>query len=366
MYSITFDMSRGIVNQRPFTRKKRKQSVKKVLNRSWISVPDFKISERLKSILSRWLVFTLLIVWGIVVLVKSLFFQKEQTISQIKISDSTLATYQNPYLFDFIANEVKWKNYYLINADKDELLAKIQNWFTIKNFSWEGVKFKFPFVWDIKLQLEPQQEIEYSEPERISIWIEFPLNVDWTWFRVIKADFPLRLGYFRDEWWTLWVKIDYYEPLVLVKLNDKEFAVWNENTYVELKEEMLLWIRGPEEEPLFVIDTPSYLTWTDSLDWFFFEVGLEKFMKIISLAKEEFWNNMVRFVYLAGSTRFAIFTSDQKTLYFNFPDWIDVQQQRDAQIYKYKILKDRYQKFDKIEKIDLWALEENKTIITNY
>ena len=366
MYSTTFDMSRGIVSQRPFTRKKRNQSVKKVLNKSWISVPDFKISEKLKSILSRWLIFTLLTILGVVILVKLLFFQRWQTISQIKISDSTLATYQNPYLFDFIASEVKWKNYYLINADKDELLAKIQKGFNIKNLSWEAVEFKFPFVWNIELQLEPQQEMEYSEPERISIWIDFPFNIEWTWFHVIKADFPLRMGYVHDEWWTLGVELDYYEPSVLVKLNNKEFAVWNEMTYVEMKEWMLLWIRDQWEEPLFLIDTPSYLSWADNLDWFFFEVSLEKFLKIISLAKEEFWNNMVRFVYLAWSTRFAIFTSDDKTLYFNFPDWIDVQQQRNSQINKYRILRERYPKFDKIEKIDLWALEENKTIITNY
>jgi hypothetical protein len=28
----------------------------------------------------------------------------------------------------------------------------------------------------------------------------------------------------------------YYDPVVLVKLNDKKFAVWNEKTFVEMKE----------------------------------------------------------------------------------------------------------------------------------
>jgi hypothetical protein len=32
----------------------------------------------------------------------------------------------------------------------------------------------------------------------------------------------------------------YYDPVVLVKLNDKKFAVWNETTYVEMKDNMLL------------------------------------------------------------------------------------------------------------------------------
>ena len=154
--------------------------------------------------------------------------------------------------------------------------------------------------------------------------------------------------------------------IILVKINEKKYAVWNETTYVETKDWMLLWIRDPEEEPLFLIETPQYLTWNDSIDWFFFEISLDKFMQIISLAKEEFWNNMTRFVYLAWSTRFAIFTNDQKTLYFNFPEWSDILQQRENQISKYNILREKYSKFDKIENIDLWALENNKVIIKNY
>jgi hypothetical protein len=77
---------------------------------------------------------------------------------------------------------------------------------------------------------------------------------------------------------------------------------------------MLLWIRDPEEEPLFMIESPQYLTWTSDLNWYFFEVSLPKMLKIISLAKDEFWNSMVRFVYLAWSSRFAIFTNDDKLL----------------------------------------------------
>ena len=187
------------------------------------------------------------------------------------------------------------------------------------------------------------------------------------WIQIIQNNFPLKSSRKEpDNWWTLWIELMYYDPVVLVKLNDKKFAVWNEKTFVEMKEWMLLWIRGPDEEPLFLIETPQYLTWSNSLDWFFFEISLEKFMQIISLAKEEFWNNMLRFVYLAWSTRFAIFTSDDKTLYFNFPELSDIEEQRKTQIFKYNILREKYPKFEKIEKIDLWALEENKTIITNY
>ncbi len=376
MYSITSGMSKWLVSQRPFSRKKRRQSIRKSLNRSGVSIPEIKISQKLKNILSRWLFFTILIVWGIFILVKSLFFKPEQTISQIKFSDATLATYQDIELFNLISDKVKWKNYYMLLSNKDKLLSDIQK--------------EFPFVWEINLQLEPKQEETDIEDKTLITWIKFPTtkqqtwteinqtwsNIEWTetqskssWSNIelVQNNFPLKSSRKEpDNGWTLWIELMYYDPVVLVKLNDKKFAVWNETTYVEMKDNMLLWIRWPEEEPLFLIESPQYLTWTTNLNWFFFEIGLEKFMKIISLAKEEFWSNMVRLVYLAWSTRFAIFTSDDKTLYFNFPEWLDIEEQRKTQIFKYNTLKEKYPNFKKIEKIDLWALEENKTIITNY
>ncbi len=377
MYSIISGMSKGLVSQRPFSRKKRKQSFRKTLNRSGVPIPEIKISQKIKSILSRWVFLILIIVCWIFILIKSLFFKPEQTISQIKFSEATLATYQDIELFNLISNEVKWKNYYMLLSNKDKLLSDIQK--------------KFPFVGKIDLQLEPKQGETAVEDETLITWIKFStikkqtLNEkvpqSWSnteepqiqtetsswWIQIIQNNFPLKSSRKEpDNWWTLWIELMYYDPVVLVKLNDKKFAVWNEKTFVEMKEWMLLWIRGPDEEPLFLIETPQYLTWSNSLDWFFFEISLEKFMQIISLAKEEFWNNMLRFVYLAWSTRFAIFTSDDKTLYFNFPELSDIEEQRKAQIFKYNTLREKYPKFEKIEKIDLWALEENKTIITNY
>jgi hypothetical protein len=75
---------------------------------------------------------------------------------------------------------------------------------------------------------------------------------------------------------------------------------------------------------------------------------------------------MKRFVYLAWSTRIAIFDEDDKTLYFNFPEWESINNLWNNQIEKYYKLKDNYQNFERIEKLDLWALENNKIIITNY
>ena len=346
-----------------------------MLNRSGVSIPEFKIGQKLKKYLSRWLVFILFIIFWTLILIKLLFFKPSQTISQVKFSDATEATYKNSYLFDFIVSKVKWKNYFILNSNKAELLSEIQNWFKIKNINWEYVEFKFPFVWDIEYQLEPPQEEITNEWESIIIWIQLP-TLNWTWeiqwAQLVQAQFPLRSSKKTpDNWWTLWVQLMYYEPTVVIQLNDKKYAVWDEETYVEMDEKMLLWTRVPTEddpnpEELLTIETPQYLTGTNSLDGFFFEISLPEFLQIAKLAKKEFWNDMLRFVYLAWSTRFAIFTSDQKTLYFNFPEGWNIEDQRNSQLFKYKTLKEKYDKFWNIDKIDLWSLENNKTIIQNY
>lgn len=357
MYYITYDMYRGIVNQRPFTRKKRKQSFKKMLNRSGISIPEFTVSPVVKRILSRWVISILLIILSIFFFVKSLFFQKWQIITQVKFSEDTLATYQDIELFNVVSNEVKWQNYFVLNSNKNAILSKIQK--------------KFPFVWAIEFQLEAKETYDESMNENgnmITIWLQFPLELPVRNIQEIEAAFPMKSSLSEiEQWWTLWVQLQYYEPKVLVQLNDKKYAIWDENTYVELKEWMLLWIRVPTEddpnpEQLLTIETPMYLTGTNSLSGFFFDVSLPDMVQILYLAHETF-PDMKRFVYLAGSTRFAIFTSDDKTLYFNFPKWGEIEDQRNLQVSKYNIIKEKYNDFVYVRTIDLWSLENNKAII---
>lgn len=358
MYSTIFDMSKWLVKQREFIYKKKKKSFRKMMNRNGISIPDFKISKKIKNILSWWTIFSLVIILWIFIIIKLSFFKPEHTISQVKFSEDTIATYNDIELFNLISSEVKWKNYYMLSRDKWAILSKIQK--------------EFPFVGDIHFQLEAPSTPEIENEEMLQPLI--PTNLTTLLINQIKPvvvwDFPLISPQKQhDTWGTLWVEVSFYEPKVLVSINDKQFAVWNEETYVELKEWMLLWIRIPTEEnnyePLFVIETPQYLSWTTSLDWFFFELSLNDMLEIISLAKYEF-PDMKRFVYLAWSTRIAIFTSDDKVLYFNFPQWRDINEQWNIQIAKYKILKERYSNFHNIENINLWALEENKVIIKKY
>ena len=162
-----------------------------MLNRSGVSIPEIKISKKLKNILSRWIWFTVLIVWWIIILIKSLFLKPEQTISQIKFSDATLATYQDIELFNLISNEVKWKNYYMLLSNKDKLLSNIQK--------------KFPFVWKIDLQLEPKQEETIVKDETLITWIKYVFNN--SLFRVKSNPFSIVISSSRVIFAPLWFAI---------------------------------------------------------------------------------------------------------------------------------------------------------------
>ena len=131
-----------------------------MMNRSGISVPEINISKKLKQVLSRWVCFTLIIVIGIFILIKLLFFKPEQNIINVKLYEDTIATYKDIELFNMISNEVKWKNYYILSSKKNDLLSKIQK--------------QFPFVWDIQLQLENETNKIDTEPQMITIWIQLP------------------------------------------------------------------------------------------------------------------------------------------------------------------------------------------------
>ncbi|MDR3168787.1 MAG: hypothetical protein LBU27_03360 [Candidatus Peribacteria bacterium] len=121
---------------------------------------------------------------------------------------------------------------------------------------------------------------------------------------------------------------------------------------MEIKEGFLL---GAET---FVVDTPQYLTGTTSLSGLFYEIPLETFLKIVPLIHEEI-PNIVRFVYLAGSPRLALFTDNGQTLYLTVTTATALQEQFE----KYHTLQERYQNFEKLQTIDLGSLDESKVIV---
>jgi hypothetical protein len=150
----------------------------------------------------------------------------------------------------------------------------------------------------------------------------------------------------------LGVELTFKEPVLKVKLGGKEFWIRDDEHFLEIKEGLLI---GAET---FVIDTPQYLTGTTSLSWFFYEIPLETFIKIVPLIHAEI-PNIVRFVYLAGSPRLALFTDNGQTIYLNITNSEALQEQ----FKKYHTLQEHYENFGKLGTIDLGSLDESKTIV---
>ncbi len=97
-----------------------------------------------------------------------------------------------------------------------------------------------------------------------------------------------------------------------------------------------------------MVDTPQYLSGITTLSGFFFEIPVSTFVKAIPLIQEQF-PSMARFVYLAGSSRVAVFTDQEQVFYLNIASSDLLQRQ----FQKYDTLKQRYQEFNQLMSVDL-------------
>lgn len=69
--------------------------------------------------------------------------------------------------------------------------------------------------------------------------------------------------------------------------------------------------------------------------------------------------DMNRFVYLVGSTRLAIFTTNEQVIYFNFRGPESLQEQFE----KFHTLQQHYAEFTNLSSIDLGSLDATKVIV---
>ena len=290
-------MSRGLVSAKPFAKKKKKNSFKRVINRTGISLPtvSLNISKKAKEILSRSVIGIILLTFWFIFLIRGVFFKAEFTMNQVKRSEQTLATYEDIDIFNIISAEIKGQNYYVLNQfKKDTILDK--------------AKQQFPFLNKMTIQLETGN--------------------------------------------TLGIDLTFHEPIFKVKLGEQEFWIWWNNQFFEIKSGMNLWRES------FIIDTPQYLTGTTNLSGLFFEINVDTFTKIVPMIQEEI-PNITRFVYLAGSSRIAIFNDNDQVIFFN----ITTPENLQIQFEKYHNLQQYYQNFDRLASIYLWSLDENKIIV---
>ncbi|MBO4204131.1 hypothetical protein J5893_04925 [bacterium] len=156
MLFITYFMSKSLVRARPFAKKKKPLSLKrmahKAAKKTGIPLPSFSLnlSKTTKSVLSWSAIAAILLFFTFTFLIKGILFQEKFQITSVRFSQQTLETYEDIDLFNTVYRAVKDKNFYmLIRFDKEEVLAAIQE--------------DFPQIQDIRFQLERNQETHAEE-----------------------------------------------------------------------------------------------------------------------------------------------------------------------------------------------------------
>lgn len=232
----------------------------------------------------------ILILLGIFLL-KGTWYNPNYLIQNINYSAQTRAQYENTELFVLASKYLRGQYVNSIQlGEKGQILTKIRE--------------QYPFVRDMK--------IEYEKPQ------------------TIKVDFSFEYPKFR------------------VKIWDKYWGIWNAKTNEELKSSRALAQTG------VTIDTPAYLSGTETLTGFFYEVSYDRFEQNIPKIKQTF-TGIERFVYLAGSPNFIVFENG-KTIYLH-------RDNLDYQLQKYLWLKNNYKNFAGIYEIDLGSQTQNRVII---
>ncbi len=122
-------MSRALVRAKPFAKKKKPLSLKRVATKAakktGFSLPSFSfnVSKTTKSILSRTAILAILIFFTFTFLIKGILFQDKFEIASIKFSQRTIETYEDIDLFNEVFRQVKGRNFYLLTRfEQDEVL----------------------------------------------------------------------------------------------------------------------------------------------------------------------------------------------------------------------------------------------------
>lgn len=276
-----------LVRQRKF-RKKRKNKLTRRIKRTKLIYPKLNVSVK-------WLwIFILVVIFAywLFFIINNTIFKAENYIEQLTYSKASVDNYDNPYLYKKISELIKYENYFVV--------SKFRKWDIV-----HSVKSEFPLV----------KEIEIIQPEK----------------------------------YTASVKIDFYEPEIIIRQWDRKFwVIWDYNFEIFSWNKIWKWV--------FSVEIPQYTSWIDSLHGMFFEIPEYKFIYDMEIIAQWFpWYK--RLVYLPGSSMTVVFLSDTKRVYLNNKNSLT------WQITNYNLLQKYYDEANKLRIIDLGSLEWNKIIV---
>ncbi len=276
-----------LVRQRKFKKVKKNKFTKK-FRRTKLIYPKLNVSVK-------WLwIFILIVIfaYGLFFIINNTIFKPENYIEQITYSKTSVDNYDDPYLYRRISELIKYENYFVV--------SKFRKWDIVKK-----IKTEFPLV----------KSIDIIQPEK----------------------------------YTASVKIDFYEPEIVIKLWERKFWVVGDYNF-EIYSGNNIW------KNIFSVEIPQYASGIDSLHWLFFEIPEDKFIYDMDIIAQGFpWYK--RIVYLPWSSMTVVFVSDDKRVYLNNKNSLT------WQISNYDLLKKHYDQADWLRVIDLWALEWDKIIV---
>jgi hypothetical protein len=120
-----------------------------MLHKTGIPLPSISlsISQKAREILSWTVISVVLLVFGVIFLIRGVFFKPEFKMDTFKFSQGTIDTFTNDELASIVYHSIRGRNYFMLQwFRRDNLLADIQS--------------QFPFVTSVQLQRESSSREE--------------------------------------------------------------------------------------------------------------------------------------------------------------------------------------------------------------
>lgn len=208
-----------LVRDRPFKTRKT-NNIKRKVKKIKLIYPEINFP------IKRFWIFLLsmIFIYWIFFIIQHTVFRDENYIKKVYYSQTSVDTYDDPYLYSTISKLIKDENFYVVSKFKRKTIL-------------HNLKQEFPIVKNIKI----------IQPEKFSASVQ-----------IIFYDLDMVLKLWDRKFWILW----YYD-----------FEIFSGNT---------IW------DGVFTIELPQYLSGTESVRWLFVEISPEKLMYDIDVISQWF------------------------------------------------------------------------------
>ncbi len=171
-------------------------------------------------------------------------------------------------------------------------------------------------------------------------------------FSEINQEFPMveSIDLFFLEKNTAAVSLQFYDPIMVLIVDENKFAVYDALHIVPLYKHNTLW------QDVLHVNLANYISDVYDLDGIFFKIDPLLLYEQIMLL-DEYLQKPYELLYFPGAEKSRITAADWKILYFNHLGSIP------NQLRKIDMLKKYYSDFDNLRQMDLWSLDDHTVIV---